>query len=31
MFDTLGNPIDGKGPIYYKKKRLVELKAIGII
>lgn len=31
VFDPLGNPIDGKGPIKSKQKRLVELKAPGII
>ncbi len=29
--DALGNPIDGKGPLKAKEKRLVEVKAPGII
>lgn len=31
VVDGLGNPIDGKGPIKTKTKRLVEVKAPGII
>ncbi len=31
VVDGLGNPIDGKGPINAKEKRLVETKAPGII
>lgn len=31
VFDALGNPIDGKGPINTKERRKVELKAPGII
>lgn len=31
VFDALGNPIDGKGPVNTKERRKVELKAPGII
>ncbi|MGF1560624.1 MAG: F0F1 ATP synthase subunit alpha [Geminicoccaceae bacterium] len=31
VVDALGNPIDGKGPIEYSERRLVEVKAPGII
>ena len=31
VVDSLGNPIDGKGPIEASERRLVELKAPGII
>ena len=31
VVDGLGNPIDGKGPIEAKEKRLVDVKAPGII
>ncbi len=31
VVDALGNPIDGKGPIVTDERRLVELKAPGII
>ncbi len=31
VVDALGNPIDGKGPIVATEKRLVEVKAPGII
>ncbi len=31
VVDALGNPIDGKGPIVSTEKRLVEVKAPGII
>jgi F-type H+-transporting ATPase subunit alpha len=31
VVDALGNPIDGKGPIDYTDRRLVELKAPGIM
>ncbi|WP_160122030.1 F0F1 ATP synthase subunit alpha [Rhodovarius lipocyclicus] len=31
VVDGLGNPIDGKGPIQYTERRLVEVKAPGII
>ncbi|MEC9236756.1 MAG: F0F1 ATP synthase subunit alpha, partial [Pseudomonadota bacterium] len=31
VVDALGNPIDGKGPLKAKEKRLVEVKAPGII
>jgi len=31
VVDALGNPIDGKGPIEYEERRLVEVKAPGII
>jgi len=31
VVDALGNPIDGKGPIESEERRLVELKAPGII
>lgn len=31
VFDALGNPIDGLGPINSTKRRKVELKAPGII
>ncbi|RVT96986.1 F0F1 ATP synthase subunit alpha [Rhodovarius crocodyli] len=31
VVDGLGNPIDGKGPIEYSERRLVEVKAPGII
>ena len=31
VVDTLGNPIDGKGPINAKLTRIVELKAPGIV
>lgn len=31
VFDALGNPIDGKGPINTNQRRRVELKAPGII
>jgi len=31
VVDGLGNPIDGKGPIYYTERRIVETKAPGII
>ena len=31
VVDTLGNPIDGKGPIQSSEKRRIELKAPGII
>jgi len=31
VVDALGNPIDGKGPIKAKEKRLVDVKAPGII
>jgi len=31
VVDALGNPIDGKGPVTYTERRLVETKAPGII
>ena len=31
VVDGLGNPIDGKGPIFYEKRMRVEVKAPGII
>tara|TARA_R110002124_G_scaffold287365_1_gene474192 strand:- start:131755 stop:133305 length:1551 start_codon:yes stop_codon:yes gene_type:complete len=31
VVDALGNPIDGKGPIKAKERRLIEVKAPGII
>ncbi len=31
VVDALGNPIDGKGPIKAKEKRIVDVKAPGII
>jgi F-type H+-transporting ATPase subunit alpha len=31
VVDALGNPIDGKGPVIYEERRLVETKAPGII
>ncbi|MEO0632217.1 MAG: F0F1 ATP synthase subunit alpha, partial [Planctomycetota bacterium] len=31
VVDALGNPIDGKGPIEYTERRLVDVKAPGII
>lgn len=31
VFDALGNPIDGKGPVNAKERRKVELKAPGIV
>ncbi|HKX45282.1 MAG TPA: F0F1 ATP synthase subunit alpha [Planctomycetota bacterium] len=31
VVDALGNPIDGKGPIQTKSRRLVEIKAPGIV
>ncbi|MBI1180773.1 MAG: F0F1 ATP synthase subunit alpha, partial [Alphaproteobacteria bacterium] len=31
VVDALGNPIDGKGPIEYAERRLVDVKAPGII
>jgi len=31
VVDALGNPIDGKGPVVYTERRLVETKAPGII
>jgi F-type H+-transporting ATPase subunit alpha len=31
VVDALGNPIDGKGPIVFTERRLVETKAPGII
>ena len=31
VFDALGNPIDGKGPVNTKERRKIELKAPGII
>ena len=31
VVDALGNPIDGKGPIMYAERRLVDVKAPGII
>lgn len=31
VVDALGNPIDGKGPIKTKEKKLVDIKAPGII
>ena len=31
VVDALGNPIDGKGPVMYTERRLVETKAPGII
>ena len=31
VVDGLGNPIDGKGPIYFESRRRVEVKAPGII
>lgn len=31
VFDALGNPIDGKGPVSVTERRRVELKAPGII
>lgn len=31
VVDALGNPIDGKGPIVYAERRLVDVKAPGII
>ena len=31
VVDGLGNPIDGKGPIFFAERRLVETKAPGII
>jgi F-type H+-transporting ATPase subunit alpha len=31
VVDALGNPLDGKGPILFEERRLVETKAPGII
>jgi F-type H+-transporting ATPase subunit alpha len=31
VVDGLGNPIDGKGPVFYAERRRVEVKAPGII
>ncbi len=31
VVDALGNPIDGKGPIESKEKKLIEVKAPGIV
>ncbi|MFP6746130.1 MAG: F0F1 ATP synthase subunit alpha [Alphaproteobacteria bacterium] len=31
VVDALGNPIDGKGPIEFEERRMVEVKAPGII
>ncbi len=31
VVDALGNPLDGKGPVIYQERRLVETKAPGII
>ena len=31
VVDPLGNPIDGKGPIQYEERRLVDVKAPGIL
>jgi F-type H+-transporting ATPase subunit alpha len=31
VVDALGNPLDGKGPIMFEERRLVETKAPGII
>jgi F-type H+-transporting ATPase subunit alpha len=31
VVDALGNPLDGKGPVMYTERRLVETKAPGII
>jgi len=31
VVDALGNPIDGKGPIKFKEKRKIEVKAPGIM
>jgi F-type H+-transporting ATPase subunit alpha len=31
VFDALGNPIDGKGPVKTKQRMQVEVKAPGII
>jgi F-type H+-transporting ATPase subunit alpha len=31
VVDALGNPIDGKGPVVFEERRLVETKAPGII
>jgi F-type H+-transporting ATPase subunit alpha len=31
VVDALGNPLDGKGPIQFEERRLVETKAPGII
>uniref|UniRef100_UPI0026352035 F0F1 ATP synthase subunit alpha n=1 Tax=Acidocella sp. TaxID=50710 RepID=UPI0026352035 len=31
VVDALGNPIDGKGPVMFSERRLVETKAPGII
>ena len=31
VVDALGNPIDGKGPIFYEKRARVDVKAPGII
>jgi F-type H+-transporting ATPase subunit alpha len=31
VVDGLGNPIDGKGPVYFESRRRVEVKAPGII
>jgi F-type H+-transporting ATPase subunit alpha len=31
VVDALGNPIDGKGPVIYTERRLVETKAPGIM
>ena len=31
VVDGLGNPIDGKGPIEFTERRLVDVKAPGII
>ena len=31
VFDALGNPIDGHGPVKTSQRRRVELKAPGII
>ena len=31
VVDALGNPIDGKGPVFYTERRAVETKAPGII
>ncbi|MGF1554533.1 MAG: F0F1 ATP synthase subunit alpha [Paracoccaceae bacterium] len=31
VVDALGNPIDGKGPVQYQERRVVDVKAPGII
>ncbi|MEM8937413.1 MAG: F0F1 ATP synthase subunit alpha [Pseudomonadota bacterium] len=31
VVDPLGNPIDGKGPIQYEERRIVDVKAPGIL